>query len=781
MIECLSRERLLAFLSDSLEPEDLAATLAHLKDCLVCEEAVDRVADDSTFRREYLDQLGNLRSTPPIDHAHLLTMSTVHVEDQNDTVDVARTDLPFFNRGRYELRKRIAKGGVGEVWEAYDPKLKRDVAIKMVRKDRRIPAPFVDGFLKEGQRLASLRHSGIVRVYDFGEHGGQVYIVTELLSGGTLSTILQNPERNFQQIASVVAKVARAVHAAHLAGLIHRDIKPANIVLDADLEPRLSDFGLAVSSVELQRTSPEFAGTVPYMSPEQSAPDVDRISLRSDIYSLGAVLYELLTGRVPHQAENLLTICWKIQNEPPVPPRVINPAVPEVLQAVCLKCLQKNPDDRYATAEDLAVELEKVLVPTSNSTEEFADASPGLGSGRSLRRTRMTRIGLAIALMVTTAVGLTLILSIPGRDATQRDGKDHTKSGQSNLAIASNPVDVTFPVRVLTNPAGARIVVYPIEDRYGLPDGLRRVEGKARSPVEMDLSPGLYLVVAAVNDDVFHEVFRTVPKSPGGLQQSYRHRSVRQVGSVLEWPEITIPNTRNEADDMGYFDGSADFAMGLDGNRQIPLHHRRLPPFWLESHEVTFADYRRTFVDVLPASLANLKDHIPPDDFPLAGVWWDDAVKYAEEVGRRLPSEAEYEFAATVGGAHRFPWGDRAHDDLLRVIGPVRQPAFDQVNAGIPIFGLFSNVPEWTASPVAPYPEHPALQSGRRPIEPGHYIVRGGSPFSGKGPNIEQLGWGARMRIAEHEKTLGHDIGFRCARSVRPRLNTIDLEFILAK
>ncbi|MEK6259250.1 MAG: protein kinase [Planctomycetota bacterium] len=756
MSKCLTPERLRAFVSDSLSPDEMAEVSSHLETCDACQDAASREADDSAFRREFLDAFSRIHSRLPAAAEGRTFHDATTLPANDETVDQTTTGQPdILTLGRYTLRQRIARGGAGEVWEAYDPKLKRPVAIKMVRRDRRTPEQFVGGFLEEGQKLASLRHDGIVDVYDFGEHANKVYIVTELLSGGTLATQFGSSRPTFREAASLVIKVARAAHAAHLAGLVHRDIKPANIVLDAGGIPRLSDFGLAISQLNQQHESPALEGTVPYMSPEQST-GRSQLVASSDIYSLGVVFYELLTGTVPHRGASIDETLRKIQTESPLPPRALNPAVPLELEQICLKCLQKVPEDRFASAAELADALEAWLV----------------------RSNKRTRIGWLAASVLVGFVGLGLWIAPPRRDIKdpKASANPPTPPLLSPSAVAS---EVQHRVRVLTEPAGARVVVYPFDKRYGLPDGTRRVEGSALTPIDLNLTPGFYLVVVTLDDGRFHEVYRSIPELPGGLASGYRHRNVVRNGDWLEWPEIKILGRRSQ-DELAPFTGDLQFQMGEEGSTDIPRHSRRIPPFLLETREVTFRDIRSTLGGHMPPSLAHLEGSVPSDDLPVTGIWWDDAVNYAEKVGMRLPSEAEYEFAATNGGTRKFPWGDSADNLLEWPLYQVLPPLFDRLEAGVPVLGLYSSVPEWTSSPAADYPRPRDENTPVPPIVPGYYIVRGGPPSVIRGdPLVEEFSLGPRFRVAQHERQTVHTVGMRCARSPRPRLTADDLELVL--
>ena len=272
-------------------------------------------------------------------------------------------DSRFF--GRFELLAEIGRGGMGVVYRARQRDLDRSVAIKMIRSSHLASADEVRRFYAEARAAARMQHPGVVNVHEVGQQLGQHYFAMDLVEGENLATRIQEQRLPCREAALVMSRVADAVEYLHRHGVIHRDLKPSNILLDEDGCPRITDFGLArIFSGETagsETRTGTIIGTPGYMAPEQAAGRTQEISPKSDVYSLGAILYELLTGRPPFQRSNPLdTIMEVIESEPPLP-RQLDSRIPEQLEQICLGCLEKDPARRYATAAEVAADLERWL------------------------------------------------------------------------------------------------------------------------------------------------------------------------------------------------------------------------------------------------------------------------------------------------------------------------------------------------------------------------------------------------------------------------------------
>ena len=281
-------------------------------------------------------------------------------DSQTDAGNGAWTTLPR-SLGRYRLDELVGTGGFGQVWKGFDPELQRTVAVKVPRPDRLGSLDQADKFLAEARKVAQLRHPGIVPVHDVGRDGQWCFIVSDFIECGSLAERIKKQRPDWRESARLIAELAEILHYAHQQGFIHRDIKPGNILLDAEGKPYLADFGIAIS--EGEGHGPGTAGTLAYMPPEQLSDGASRIDFRTDIYGLGVVLYELLTGQKPFTGNNPLDLRNAILSGQPIPPRAIAANLPLALERICLKAMAKDPVERYATAKDYAVALKAVIGP----------------------------------------------------------------------------------------------------------------------------------------------------------------------------------------------------------------------------------------------------------------------------------------------------------------------------------------------------------------------------------------------------------------------------------
>lgn len=264
--------------------------------------------------------------------------------------------------GPYELVREIGRGGMGVVYEARQKGLDRSVAVKMILASHLASAELVQRFQAEAKAAARLHHSNIVHIHEVGQLHGQDFFAMEYIDGQSLAQRIAQGPVDVPTAVRLVATVARAVEHSHQQGIIHRDLKPSNILLDSDGRPYVTDFGLAkvfAAGSEMTATG-VIAGTPSYMAPEQALGRRADVGPASDVYSLGAILYELLTGVPPFRADSPLDTLMEVLSGDPAMPRTVNPHIPRGLELICLKCLAKEPAERYSSAAALADDLDRL-------------------------------------------------------------------------------------------------------------------------------------------------------------------------------------------------------------------------------------------------------------------------------------------------------------------------------------------------------------------------------------------------------------------------------------
>jgi len=711
--------------------------------------------------------------------------------------------------GVYEVVDKIGQGGMAEVYRGFHPALRRYVAIKFLGRSLRADPDLSRRFQLEAQAIASLRHPNIIQVFDFGPYEGGYYLVMEYVEGADLRAEVARRRADGRpftpdEILDILGQVADGLDYAHRRGIVHRDVKPGNILLTADeRQAILTDFGLAMLLDRISQISRGHTfGTPEYIAPEQ-AMDSRAASPQSDIYSLGGLLYEMVTGRLPFEAESAISLALKHIGEDPTPPRRYAPQLPEAVEAVILRALAKEPDDRFATAREMVDALRQAW--SSGVSQPIISWAQGVGG---------------------EATGEP---SIPGRDGPPTPPPDRP-------AFQDNPSDPEMSTEASAGDARRRLVWVglPIILLIGLsiflaakPDlgswaasffpGLALTSTLTSTPTSVSSrtptpiptpssSPSPWTTVAsggALAQAQTPTATETSTPAPTETLTPTPTATYTPTPTPTETPTPTPTDTprptptptptlapgetvARPADGMlMHFVPGGPFLMGADeendpeaNSREKPQHEVTLSPFWMDETEVSNAQYRhcvRAGVCSEPAKTGAYSD-TTLSEHPVVFVTWAQANDYcawlAVETGWdvRLPTEAQWEKAASwdpASGAKRlYPWGGEAPDGTrLNYLGTRlgRTSPVGQYPGGASAYGILDmagNVWEWVAdwygrdyySAADDLPSDPL-----GPAQGTQKVMRGGS-----------YGYGSRYvrtthrEVANPEQAKGGGLGFRC-------------------
>ena len=651
--------------------------------------------------------------------------------------------------GGFTLVRELGRGAMGIVYLARQESLGREVAVKVFAERLTTTEAELERFHREARAAGKLEHPNIAKVLVDGTDGDLHWFAMELVPGRNLqielalqrgeptakglAPLLPRPgePRHVKVVADLVASVAEALHHAHERGVIHRDVKPSNLLVTPDREVKVVDFGIArdESFGTLTQTD-QLVGSLPYMSPEQARVFENPVDRRTDVYSLGVVLYELLTLERPFEGSTSHEVIMKLRNQEPRRVRVRNELVPGDLETICGKAMSKVPDERYASAGALADDLRRFL------DHEAIEARPPSAWARIRRHARRHRVLLGGGLAVLAALGsgwaarraLFPSPRAPRVDVTAVDASGKPLAGRAGwrlldpiTAVASDFVSVgDLPVHGAILPVGrVRIVVDVVG--FGIREEVRELE------LNMQLS------VELVTRD-----------------QGPDDRMVRIPGGVLR----------------------------VRGTPLSPLDGRDIEvrPFWMDECEVSIGEYR-AFLDAnpdieVPYYMDEVERGSPAEDLPVMFVAWEDACAYAAWRGKRLPSHAEWMIAALGEEMRTRPWstgetylGPRGRTDLargdldahfahfLRSAVPVR--SFPEARTPEGLYHMLGNVMEWTESHVADLTEEvPRPLYDRRVVCGGWWTAETDKPVLTR---IANRGTGKLERFLTQ--------GFRCARS----------------
>ena len=597
---------------------------------------------------------------------------------------------------RYHILEKLGEGGMALVYKAHDLQLNRDVAIKIILPDKGISEKFIKRFQREAKALAALNHENIIPIIDFGEHDNLPYLVMPFIPGGTLKKQIGTPVP-YDQAAKMLIPIAGALAYAHQKGVIHRDVKPANILIDETGRPLLSDFGVAKmltleETMDLTGTGVG-VGTPEYMSPEQTLGKA--VDSRADEYSLGIILYEMITGRKPYQADTPLAVAIK-QNTQPLPdPGDFVPRLPDRVEEVLRKVLAKNPEDRYASMELFAEALSELAAGNLAHTKKKKKNNPATEGGR------WKWVALLGTLAVLAAGGVILALN-PNLFAPEQ-----TPAPENTANVISDITPSPLP----------------------------------------SFTPALPTFTA------------TLPATPT-LGMGSNQFSLKD-----EMEMVFVP--------------AGEFTMGSpvgegDPDEQ-PEHTVTLDAFWIDKTEVTNAMYQKCFDagyctwygnGYMNTNSSNMHEDYFTDpqfaDYPVINISVDQAINYCQWQNKTLPTEAQWEKAASGPENTVYPWGSELPDSTRANynFNSNDTAAVGSYPAGASVYGaldMAGNVWEWTldiydSGYYLKSPPTSPLNQGSN--YNGNTVIRGGSYQSNE--------FSIRNSRRANSDEIRNDIGFRC-------------------
>ena len=644
--------------------------------------------------------------------------------------------------GQYQIIEQIGKGGMATVYRAYQPSLNRYIALKVLSPIHAREEPdFNERFRREAESIANLRHPNILPVYDFGHEQDYSYIAMAYVEGARTLREVMAELLSLSQVADLIGQIAAALDCAHQQKVIHRDVKPSNVLMDGDWA-LLTDFGLAKmteASVKLTGSGVG-VGTPAYMSPEQ-AQGVE-IDCRTDVYSLGIVLFEMLTGQIPHSAETPLAIVLKRITEPLPIPHTINPDIPEAVERVILKALAREPVDRFASAGAMADAL-KVAVsePAVAEAEEpslgYLEVEPWPAEEESaaiepeapapVRRAFPWKGvgGIGAVAVVSVLCVVVVVVAFMSRDWLTATFGPVVLAPTATFTVPA-PTDTPLPISTSTSLPSLTSTAIPVPIDTPKPS----------TPTSTDTATPTSMSTPTSTPSPTSTSTRIPTNTPSPTPTRIPPPAMGELGDTWTRPMDGMVMVYVPAGEfwMGSYDRDPDAY-----EDEKPRHKVYVDAFWIDRTEVTNAQYKKC-VDAGACSPSfesgsytrdSYYGNPEYDDYPVSVRNLDQTREYAEWVGGRLPTEAEWEYAARGPDGNIYPWGNGAPDgSLLNYNGNVGDTTavglYPDGASWCGALDMAGNVWEWTQSLHQEYPYDPT--DGREDLDAsGLRVLRGGS------------------------------------------------------
>lgn len=649
--------------------------------------------------------------------------------------------------GRYKIETLLGQGGMSAVYKGTDPNLRRTVAIKLIHPHLAVDPEFVRRFEEEAAAVAQLRHPNIIQVYDFNHDGDTYFMVLEFVAGQSLQEQLKSFHATGKRLPldetiRIMATVCDAVHYAHERGMIHRDLKPANVMINASGQPILMDFGVAkILGGQHHTATGAIVGTPTYISPEQVRGE--RPDHRADIYSLGVMLYEMISGRVPFDAETALSIMLKHLNDPVPNLHALNTDAPDSMIAIVDKALAKQPENRFKSAHDMAAALRHVTfarATTAPPDRTTLGAPPPVKAQPTPSATKATPSTPAPAPRSTAVDNRPATVNVvPKTTAVQQPAASGGQRGMIPILIGVAGVIVVGLIAIIA--VGALL-------------GGRFITGNQPTTTSV-------AVVTKKATEVVVSVTESIPtESPVAVPTD----AVAPPTDTASPPSPPVAPTPLPVPEGMTLIPAGFFNMGSSsGGDEQPEHPVLLGAFYIDTTEVTNAMYRHCVEAGACTSSGSAKQNAPGfDNYPVALVNWNQATAYCAWAGKRLPTEAEWEYAASGPDNLTWPWGSAFDASLSAASAPDTQPVGSYPVGASPfgVLDMAGNVAEWVADGYAPifYANSPASNPFNSEGGTAH-VYRGGSYG-----NTDGSYYTTSRRYARPAAFSDVDVGFRCAK-----------------